>query len=97
MSDIVDAEGAVATDSRPADLVVRLRRIEGQIRGIMRMIEDDRTCEDVITQLLAVRSGMDRVATEIVRLHLDRCMCDLTPEQSRTEMVRLVDLFSRIS
>lgn len=80
-----------------ADLVVRLRRIEGQIRGIARMIADDRTCEDVITQLLAVRSGMDRVASEIVRLHVDRCLRDQQPEEARATVARIIELMQRIS
>ncbi len=80
-----------------ADLGLRLRRIEGQIRGIARMIDEDRTCEDVITQLLAVRAGMDRVASEIVRLHVDRCLRDMPPERASDEVVRIVALLNKIS
>ncbi|GAF90737.1 unnamed protein product, partial [marine sediment metagenome] len=42
-------------------LLARLRRIEGQIRGIHRMVSEDRMCEDVMTQLMAARSGLDQV------------------------------------
>ena len=42
-------------------LLARLRRIEGQIRGIHRMVSEDRVCEDVLTQLMAARSGLDQV------------------------------------
>lgn len=79
------------------DLGLRLKRIEGQIRGIARMIEDDRTCDDLITQLLAVRAGMDRVASAIVRLHVDRCMQDMPPEMLREEVARIVLLLSKVS
>jgi len=47
-----------ATDK---DIAVRLRRIEGQIRGIERMLEEDRACEQTLTQLMAVRAGIDQV------------------------------------
>ena len=80
-----------------ADLGLRLKRIEGQIRGIARMIEDERTCDDVVTQLLAVRAGMDRVASEIVRIHIDRCMRDLPPDAMREEVARIVLLLGKIS
>ena len=42
-------------------LLARLRRIEGQIRGIQRMLEEDRVCEDIVTQLMAARSSLDQV------------------------------------
>ncbi len=83
--------------SAPEELVVRLRRIEGQIRGIERMIADDRTCEDVITQLLAVRAGMDRVAREIVRIHVDRCLRDLPPDAAQATVMRIVTLLNKMS
>jgi DNA-binding FrmR family transcriptional regulator len=86
-----------ATPPASSDLVPRLRRIEGQIRGIARMIEDDRTCEDVITQLLAVRAAMDKVAGEIVNLHVDRCLRDLPPEEARAMVSRIVTLMNKIT
>ncbi len=96
MSEEIEPTVTIA-DASSDDLVVRLRRIEGQIRGIARMIADDRTCEDVITQLLAVRSGMDRVASEIVRIHVDRCLRDQPPEVARETVARIVSLFNKIS
>ena len=52
----------------------RLRRIEGQVRGIQRMIEDDRNSIDVITQLQAIRAAISRVETEIVRQRVAECV-----------------------
>lgn len=92
-----EIESASGPPDTPGDLGVRLRRIEGQIRGIARMIEDDRTCEDVITQLLAVRAGMDRVAREIVRIHVDRCLRDMPPDAARETVTRIVTLLNKIS
>ena len=52
----------------------RLRRIEGQVRGIARMVDEDRYCIDVLTQLQAVRAALRRVETEILKDHLDHCV-----------------------
>lgn len=52
----------------------RLRRIEGQVRGIERMIEDDRYCIDVITQLQAVRAAVSRAESELVKQHVADCV-----------------------
>lgn len=52
----------------------RLRRIEGQVRGIARMIEDDRYCIDVITQIQAVRAALRRVEDEVLHDHVEHCV-----------------------
>jgi DNA-binding FrmR family transcriptional regulator len=52
----------------------RLRRIEGQVRGVERMVEEDRYCIDVLTQLRAVRAALARVESEILKSHLDHCI-----------------------
>ncbi|MCK9487635.1 MAG: metal-sensitive transcriptional regulator [Dehalococcoidia bacterium] len=60
-------------------LLTRLRRIEGQVRGIARMLEDGRTCEDVVTQLMAVRSSIDTVGAAVLDEHLCACTQDKDP------------------
>ena len=55
-------------------LTARLRRIEGQVRGIVRMLEEDRACEDVVTQLMAVRSSIDTVGAVVLDAHLAKCI-----------------------
>jgi len=52
----------------------RLRRIEGQVRGIARMVEDDRYCIDIVTQILAVRAALRRAEEEILRDHVAHCV-----------------------
>jgi DNA-binding FrmR family transcriptional regulator len=52
----------------------RLRRIEGQVRGIARMIEEDRYCIDVLTQLRAVRAALRRVEDEVLNDHVEHCV-----------------------
>jgi DNA-binding FrmR family transcriptional regulator len=52
----------------------RLSRIEGQVRGLARMVEEDRYCIDVITQISAVRAALRRVEEEILRQHIGHCV-----------------------
>jgi DNA-binding FrmR family transcriptional regulator len=55
-------------------LAARLARIEGQVRGIARMIEDDRYCIDVITQIQAVSAALRRVETMVLKDHVSHCV-----------------------
>lgn len=58
------------------DYLKRLKRIEGQIRGLERMIEDDTYCIDVLTQISAVSSALQSVAVGLVDEHLRHCVAD---------------------
>jgi DNA-binding FrmR family transcriptional regulator len=55
-------------------LVKRLARIEGQVRGISRMIEDDRYCIDILTQLGAVDTALEAVALKVLEEHVEHCV-----------------------
>jgi DNA-binding FrmR family transcriptional regulator len=52
----------------------RLNRIEGQVRGVARMLEEDRYCIDIITQITAVRAALRRVEEEVLREHIAHCV-----------------------
>lgn len=52
----------------------RLNRIEGQVRGVSRMVEEDKYCIDVLTQIKAVQAGLDKVALEVLRDHTRHCL-----------------------
>ncbi|SFS69242.1 metal-sensitive transcriptional regulator [Marininema halotolerans] len=56
------------------DVKKRLRRIEGQVRGVLRMIEEEKDCKDVVSQLSAIRSAVDRSLTYIVTHNLEQCL-----------------------
>jgi DNA-binding FrmR family transcriptional regulator len=58
----------------------RLRRIEGQVRGLQRMIDDDRYCIDVLTQISSVTAALDAVALGLVGEHLRHCVLDAALE-----------------
>jgi DNA-binding FrmR family transcriptional regulator len=72
----------------------RLRRIEGQVRGIQKMVDEDRYCIDVITQISAVQAALDKVALGLLAEHADHCVvhghADNTPEQNVEELMSAV-------
>ncbi len=57
-----------------APCLKRLKRIEGQVRGLARMVEDDRYCIDIVTQIAAVRAALRRVEEEVLRDHVAHCV-----------------------
>ena len=64
----------LSTESAKADLLGRVRRIEGQARGIARMIEEDRECKDILQQLAAVRSAAHQATVTLVRNYAAQCV-----------------------
>ena len=62
-------------------LLARLRRIEGQIRGIEGMVEDDRYCIDILTQITAAQAALDKVALGLLDGHAHSCVIGAEPEQ----------------
>ncbi len=61
-------------DDLRADVLLRLRKINGQVQGVARMVEDDRYCVDVLQQLSAVNAAVDAVAKVVTRNYLERCV-----------------------
>ncbi len=61
---------------RKDGLQARLGRIEGQVRGISKMVEDEKYCVDILTQISAVRSALDRVAVGVLEDHVKGCVMD---------------------
>lgn len=62
--------------ARLLNIVHRLRRLEGQVHGIQRMVREDRPCIEVLTQLAAVRGAVQEVELLLVRGHLETCVAD---------------------
>ena len=72
----------LSASSTKADLLRRVRRIEGQARGIARMIEEDRDCREILQQLAAVRSAAHQATVALVRAYAADCMVsDSSPEE----------------
>lgn len=76
---------------RTGDAVKRLRRAQGQIAGVVRMIEEGRECADIVTQLAAVSRALDKAGFAIIAAGLDQCM--VAGEEGQVDRVRLERLF----
>lgn len=85
------------TDLPQRRLRHRARRAEGQMRGVLRMIEEQRSCEEIVTQLLAVHTAVEHIAMEVVLTHMDECLQKLAPEQAREAVGRAVKLLGRMA
>ena len=79
-------EGHGYTANKDAELK-RVRRLEGQVRGIERMVEEDRYCIDVVTQITAVQAALDKVALELLQDHAQHCVigAKASEQSERTE------------
>lgn len=77
----------------------RLNRIEGQVRGLARMVEGDRYCIDVVTQVAAIRAALSRVEDEILRDHMGHCikhaMTSGNDREQKSKIDELMDVFAR--
>jgi DNA-binding FrmR family transcriptional regulator len=80
-------------------LLNRLNRIEGQVRGIARMVEEGRYCIDVLTQLQAVRAALSKVETEMLKEHLGHCIegaiVNGDKDEQRKKASELIELLER--
>lgn len=65
----------------------RIKRIEGQLRGVLKMMEEEKDCKDVITQLSASRSAIDRIVGLVVSSNLVECIQDAEEDQSTEESI----------
>jgi len=81
---------------RVEDLLLRLRRIEGQVRGLQKMIEEQRNCEDILTQIIAVRAALDQVGTLALQGHIDECASG-SSEETRETLKRAMEFLLRLS
>jgi DNA-binding FrmR family transcriptional regulator len=77
----------------------RLKRIEGQVRGLTRMVDEDRYCIDIVTQIAAARTALRRVEEEILRDHVAHCVdhaiASGNREDQRKKIAELMDVVSR--
>ena len=89
----IPIEGDIVSNRQKKDILVRLRRVEGQIRGIQRMIEEERECEAIVTQLMAARSALDRAGLFIMTHHIERCLSSSEGGADRDQLERIISFF----
>ena len=84
-----------------ASVQKRLGRIEGQVRGLSKMVEEDRYCIDIVTQISAVRAALRRVEEEVLRDHVGHCVehaiASGNSAEQRRKVAELMDVLARSS
>ncbi len=86
------------TNEMQQSMTARLNRVEGQLRGIRRMVEEPRLCIEVLQQLSAAEAALNRVSLEIFRFHVDICLPqDLAGDEEvrKKRLAELVEVFER--
>jgi CsoR family transcriptional regulator, copper-sensing transcriptional repressor len=74
----------------------RLRRIEGQVRGVERMVEENRYCIDVVTQVTAIQAALDKVALELLSDHAAHCVIGAAEEEQDERTEELMSAVRRL-
>jgi CsoR family transcriptional regulator, copper-sensing transcriptional repressor len=87
------ARGYSATKDQ---LVKRLKRVEGQVRGVERMVEDDRYCIDVLTQISAIQAALDKVALGLLDDHARHCVMGAAGEEQADKTHELMASVARL-
>jgi DNA-binding FrmR family transcriptional regulator len=93
------AAGATSPPAYHADkeaLLKRLRRVEGQVRGIERMVEEERYCIDVVTQITAIQAALDKVALGLLEEHARHCVIGAAAGKRDERTVELMGAVKRL-
>ena len=88
------------TKEMQQSMTARLNRVEGQLRGVRRMVEEPRLCIEVLQQLAAAEAALNRVSLEVFRFHVDVCVPnDIAADKSATEprLTELIEIFERFT
>lgn len=81
-------------------IVTRLNRIEGQVRGIRRMVQEPRLCIEILQQLSAAEAALNRISLAVMRYHVEKCVPDGVAKgdpESTQRLSELVDIFDRFA
>ena len=88
-------------DAMKQTVTARLRRIEGQVGGLIRMVDDDRYCVDILTQINAVRAALHKVEEQILRDHVSHCVAGAFTSgdvvEQRHKIEELVETIGRMT
>ncbi len=77
---------------RRDDVLLRLRRIEGQVRGVQRMVEEGRDCREIVIQVAAIKSALASVNSQVLQCYASNCLGDEQQPRDRT-IAELIELF----
>jgi CsoR family transcriptional regulator, copper-sensing transcriptional repressor len=82
--------------TRRKDVARRLARIEGHVRGVERMIEEDKSCPDILLQIAAVREALNRVGRIVFEDHLEHCLADASKGGTEEAVRELKEAVARL-
>jgi DNA-binding FrmR family transcriptional regulator len=77
-------------------VLARLKRIEGQVRGLQRMVQENRECEEILIQLAAVRAAMQRVSAMVLARSVGKCLPERLSRETEAALRRLVEAYARL-
>jgi DNA-binding FrmR family transcriptional regulator len=76
-------------------ILKNLRRIEGQVKGLQRMIADGRQCDEILTQIMAAKAALDRVTSDLVECQMEACFTEMAPEALKEKMTQTIRLLCK--
>ena len=86
------------TSEEKQAVINRLKRIEGQVRGIQRMVEEDRYCIDILVQIRAINAALDKVGYTVTERHIKQCINDAVNSDNNTDTIdELLKVMEHIS
>ncbi|WP_075981996.1 metal-sensing transcriptional repressor [Bacillus massilinigeriensis] len=87
------------TDIEKEQMITRLKRIEGQVRGLQKMIDEDRYCVDILIQVTAVNNALKKVGMNLLERHTNHCVSNAIKsgdgDQAIDELMKVIEQFSR--
>ena len=84
------------SEEAKVDLGKRLRRLEGQVRGVQKMLDEDRDCQEIVQQLTAVRSAAHQASLLLVRSYAAECLMDNSRSSAQQAINELVDVLTKV-
>ncbi|KJE26150.1 metal-sensitive transcriptional repressor family protein [Geobacillus kaustophilus] len=94
----MDKKMVPRTEEEIEKIVNRLKRIEGQVRGVQKMVEDNRYCIDILVQISAITAALNKVGLNLLERHVSHCVSKAIREGSGDESIReLMDVIKQFS
>lgn len=90
---IIPKGGAIMSDTR---VIQSLKRIEGQVKGLQKMVADERPCEEILVQIMAAKAALDRVTRDLADTHLDACFANTPPDELKDKVSRTIQMLCKM-
>jgi CsoR family transcriptional regulator, copper-sensing transcriptional repressor len=97
---LAKGDRVVLDSPQQQNVVARLKRVEGQVRGIRRMVQEPRLCIEILQQLAAAEAALNRISLAVLRHHVEQCVPEGVArgrDEQNKRLTELVDIFDRFS